>query len=200
MKRFNVFLHKELTDGLNQLSKKFGRTKSSLIREAIRDLLKKFGIMVVIILIGCGSSDQPSFYKVYDWQNRERLCQKPTPQCPKSGDMYVDILIVIDSYPVEYHLDGANDYFQTSEETIFLGTGDCEDIANLYMVVLSKSCLVERYGLDVRSRIIEMADGSRHAIVIIYTETEVFHIDNGIVFTVDPDEKVLVEYDLWHIF
>jgi len=200
MKRISVFLPEPFIVALEKLAAKKGSNVSQLIRDAIHAFLKAAGALYVLLVIGCAQSPSESeeySERIREWQTREQASPEIVTQCPEAIDIVADIGSVLNeaAFGFRYRTEKGN-YWKTSFEAIRDGFGDCEDSAAIAYRVISDSCLVARYGLDVRMRAVDIEDSDdNHVIAIAYTDSgEFVEISNLFAKIGESDRRVIAEF------
>ena len=206
MKRISLFIPENFLKALGKLAKKRSTTASQLIRDSVYQFLKAAGALCLLLAIGCGggSTGGGTSYpeRISDWQSREAVSESIDIPCNITGDPHADVRSLIYSLPrIEYKSDDG-DSWQTSTETMELGTGDCEDMAILAYRALCDSALVEYYDMDVRVRIVRESEFVLpHAVAIIYfPDNTTMEINLMRVNDREGDEAITTEFDIHTIY
>lgn len=139
---------------------------------------------------------------IEDWQAREATCDTIETECFPKDTLTNDIRhIILEQIDIDYVSEGSNNYWKTSCESISDSAGDCEDMAILAYRAIMDSCLVDNYDIDVRIRVLDVADSSRnHVVTVIYYQENVHYIDNLVLSSESSDDRVVIEFDAEMIF
>lgn len=156
-------------------------------------------IFIAIFFIGsCGIEPQNPWYeeRYHEWQKRESSCPILTIECVYTGVLGYDLIMAIKQFsPIWQRKENGTDYWQTSCETIDFKEGDCEDMALLAYQIITNSCLMEYYNLDVRIRIYDIPESNTsHIITVIYSEDDFYEIDNFRVWHHESDYSIEAEF------
>lgn len=167
--------------------------------------MKRFALVLsVMAMVACGGggSDGHTYSsKIADWQAREAQAPPIETICPWGGSLQGNIRNILDQISVPYEKD-PDDYWQSSDEILYNGQGDCEDAAHFAMRAIYDSCLPEKFpGIDVRALILGTDNPrSDHVILVVYYGNTSFEIDNFQFFQEREHRVVKAEYDLRFIF
>jgi len=173
--------------------------------------MRKITILFLLIfaLAGCGgdsgSSDTSNFYiaKIKDWQAREAVAPDIATACSYTGDLMFDIIYILNQKIIGFELkpdpDGG-DYWKTSEESLLIMRGDCEDAAILAYRILSNSCLSDYYkNIMFRIRGYDTAPLD-HFVLVIFYGSKSWEVDNLMPFIGESDLPIIREFDSEFIF
>jgi hypothetical protein len=139
---------------------------------------------------------------IENWQAREATCDVIETECFPKDTFDRDIRhTILGQIDIDYVSEGGNNYWKTSCESISDSEGDCEDMAILAYRAIMDSCLVDDYDIDVRIRVLDVADSSRnHVVTVIYYQENVYYIDNLALSSESNEDRVVIEFDAETIF
>jgi hypothetical protein len=164
-------------------------------------------MIMILIIVGCGgggaSEESYDNQKITDWQSRETICDDISTTCPDTGDLFSDLESLLGQLPEFRHSHTADDgdYWNTSCESLDSdGVLDCDDESILAYRTVINSCLMGRYDLDVRIRLLDYDGSIGHAVCVIYYEYGVYEINNLVLQDFETDWKINKEFDLYTIF
>ena len=161
--------------------------------------MKAAVVLCALLMVGCGGGKETSTgdRKIADWKYRESRAPMIETECVITGNVKDDIEYIINSVRGDFYYTRENvDYWKSSQEALEDGFGDCEDMAAIAYRVISDSCLVDEYGLDVRIRIIDQGE-ELHAIAIAYSEYAFIEVSNFYVSDHESHNPVTAEFFLF---
>jgi predicted transglutaminase-like cysteine proteinase len=161
----------------------------------------------LMVFYGCtgeeSSVDEIPHYTelIENWQAREATCDTVETERQPTKYFDNDIRHLIAELEIDYVSEGGNNYWQTSCESIASGGGDCEDMAILAYRAIMDSSLVNYHDMDVRIRVLDVADSSKnHVVTVIYYQENVYYIDNLNLSSESNEDRVVIEFDAETIF
>ena len=161
-------------------------------------------VILLMAMTSCARTDDRDdrhLDTIREWQSREAVCRLiDVPDTEYTTDLSMKLrMLLARSRWLEYRPE-SGDHWKTSWETQRDGGGDCEDLAIYCYRVIIESGITEQWDIDVRLRRLGMPDGSRHVIVIIYSDDETYEISNLNLSLGESDYPVLAEFDHRTIF
>lgn len=171
-------------------------------------------LILTIFCVSCGSSGSDTseqnnnqiIGKISNWQARQQQIQDNISFKTQelTGDLYKDISWIEGRTPyIGYKSDENGDYWKVTQETINDGYGDCEDSANLMLVILSNSELINYYNATVFCRWLKFyGDADSHMVCIIQAENgQTVYISNMVIIDGLPEDyDFICDYDLYTIY
>ena len=165
-------------------------------------------MLVSVMMFGCnngGGSDENNPYngKIRSWQNREL----PYHQNPNEffggyetpEEITEAIKKLVSESSVIQSIKDPDDYWQTSQETINSGQGDCEDIAAYWYRLIRDEEIVADWRLTILIVHIPGFDPDHTIVKIALNDKTNLYIDNRNIRK-SITWELIAEYDLWNIY